>query len=60
MTKFWIYFIRFVIVLVAMLSTIVEDFYVRFIILAGAFSLFEVHDYFARKDNDNTPPIARI
>ena len=60
MNKFWIWFIRLMIVLITMASTTFEDFYVRLTLVFVAFALFEVHDYFTRKDNDNTPPIAGV
>lgn len=56
---FWIYIIRSVIVVLAALSTNIENFCARFLILFVAFALFELHDFFSsKKDEDGTPPIS--
>ena len=61
MNKFWIWFIRLMIVLITMASTTFEDFYVRLTFLFVAFTLFEVNDYFIKKeDNNDSPPIAKV
>ncbi len=61
MNKFWIWFIRLMIVLITMASTTFEDFYVRLTLIFVAFALFEVSDYFAKKeDNNDSPPIAGV
>ena len=58
-TAFWIYIIRSVIVVLAALSTNIENFWARFLILFVAFALFELHDFFSsKKDEDGTPPIS--
>lgn len=61
MNKFWIWFIRLMIVLIVMASTTFEDFYVRLTLIFVAFALFEVSDYFGKKeDNNDSPPIAGV
>lgn len=56
---FWIYIIRSVIVVLAAVSTNIENFWARFLILFVAFALFELHDFFSsKKDEDGTPPIS--
>ena len=58
---FWIYIIRSVIVILAALSTNIENFWARFLILFVAFALFELHDFFSnKKDEDGTPPISSV
>jgi len=58
---FWTYITRLVILVLAALSTDVENFWVRFLLLFVAFALFELNDFFvSKKDNDGTPPIASI
>lgn len=61
MNKFWIWFIRLMIVLITMASTTFEDFYIRLTLIFVAFALFEVSDYFVKKeDNNDSPPIAGV
>lgn len=58
---FWTYITRLVILVLAAISTDVENFWVRFLLLFIAFALFELNDFFAsKKDDDGTPPIASI
>ena len=58
---FWIYITRLVILVLAAVSTNIENFWVRFLILFVAFGLFELHDFFSsKKDEDGTPPIANV
>ena len=58
---FWIYIIRSVIVVLVALSTNIENFWARFLILFVAFALVELHDFFSsKKDEDGTPPIANV
>lgn len=58
---FWTYITRLVILILAALSTDVENFWVRFLLLFVAFALFELNDFFvSKKDDDGTPPIASI
>ena len=46
---FWIYITRLVILVLAAVSTNIENFWVRFLILFVAFALFELHDFFSNK-----------
>ena len=58
---FWTYITRLVILVLAALSTNIENFWARFLILFVAFGLFERHDFFSsKKDEDGTPPIANV
>jgi len=58
---FWTYITRLVILVLAAISTDVENFWVRFLLLFVAFALFELNDFFvSKKDDDGTPPIASI
>lgn len=58
---FWTYITRLVILVLAAISTDIENFWVRFILLFVAFALFELNDFFvSKKDDDGTPPIASI
>ena len=58
---FWTYITRLVILVLAALSTNIENFWARFLILFVAFALFELHDFFnSKKDEDGTPPIANV
>lgn len=58
---FWTYITRLVILILAAISTDIENFWVRFLLLFIAFALFELNDFFvSKKDNDGTPPIASI
>lgn len=58
---FWTYITRLVILILAAISTDIENFWVRFIILFIAFALFELNDFFvSKKDDDGTPPIASV
>jgi len=58
---FWTYITRLVILVLAAISTDVENFWVRFLLLFIAFALFELNDFFvSKKDDDGTPPIASI
>lgn len=58
---FWTYITRLVILILAAISTDVENFWVRFLLLFIAFALFELNDFFvSKKDDDGTPPIASI
>lgn len=58
---FWTYITRLVILVLAAISTDVENFWVRFFLLFVAFALFELNDFFVSKnDDDGTPPIASI
>lgn len=56
---FWTYITRLVILVLAALSTNIENFWARFLILFVAFALFELHDFFSsKKDEDGAPPIS--
>lgn len=58
---FWTYITRLVILVLAAVSAEVDYFWLRFSLLFVAFALFELNDFFvSKKDNDGTPPIARI
>lgn len=58
---FWTYITRLVILILAAISTDIENFWVRFLLLFIAFALFELNDFFvSKKDDDGTPPIASI
>ena len=58
---FWTYITRLVILVLAALSTNIENFWARFLILFVAFALFELHDFFSStKDEGGTPPIANV
>ena len=58
---FWTYITRLVILVLAALSTNIENFWARFLILFIAFALFELHYFFSsKKDEDGTPPIANV
>lgn len=58
---FWTYITRLVILVLAAISTDVDNFWVRFTLLFVAFVLFELNDFFvSKKDDDGTPPIASI
>ena len=58
---FWTYITRLVILVLAALSTNIENFWARFLILFIAFALFELHDFFSsKKYEDGTPPIANV
>lgn len=58
---FWTYITRLVILVLAAISTDVDNFWVRFLLLFVAFALFELNDFFvSKKDNDGTPPIANV
>ena len=58
---FWTYITRLVILVLAALSTNIENFWARFLILFIAFALFELHDFFSsKKGEDGTPPIANV
>ena len=59
---FWTYITRLVILVLAAISTDVDNFWVRFLLLFVAFALFELNDFFvSKKDNDDgTPPIANV
>ena len=59
---FWTYITRLVILVLAAISTDVDNFWVRFLLLFVAFALFELNDFFvSKKDNDDgTPPISTI
>ena len=58
---FWTYITRLVILVLAALSTNIENFWARFLILFVAFALFEINDFFVNKKNDDgTPPIANV
>lgn len=56
--SFWIYITRIVILILATISGEVsnENFWLRFALIFVAFMLFDVHDSFsAKKDNDIKP-----
>ena len=56
---FWVYLTRLVILVLAAISTDIENFWVRFLLLFVAFALFEINDFFVnKKDDDGTPPIS--
>lgn len=56
---FWVYITRLVILILAAISTDIENFWVRFLLLFVAFALFEINDFFVnKKDDDGTPPIS--
>lgn len=58
---FWTYITRLVILVLAAISTDIENFWVRFLLLFISFALFELNDFFvSKKDDDGTPPIASI
>ena len=59
---FWTYITRLVILVLAAISTDVDNFWVRFLLLFVAFALFELNDFFvSKKDNDGgIPPIANV
>ena len=59
---FWTYITRLVILVLAAISTDVDNFWVRFLLLFVAFALFELNDFFvSNKDNDGgIPPIANV
>ena len=59
---FWTYITILVILLLAAISTDVDNFWVRFLLLFVAFALFELNDFFvSKKDNDvGIPPIANV
>ena len=56
---FWVYITRLVILILAAISTDIENFWVRFLLLFVAFALFEINDFFVNKKDDNgEPPIS--
>lgn len=56
---FWVYITRLVILVLAAISTDIENFWVRFLLLFVAFALFEINDFFVNKKNDDgEPPIS--
>lgn len=58
---FWTYITRLVILVLAAISTDIENFWIRFLLLFVAFALFELNDFFvSKKDDDGTPPIASV
>ena len=55
---FWVYLTRLVILVLAAISTDIENFWVRFLLLFVAFALFEINDFFVNKKDDGEPPIS--
>ena len=55
---FWVYLTRLVILVLAAISTDIENFWVRFLLLFVAFALFEINDFFVNKKDDWEPPIS--
>ena len=56
---FWVYITRLVILVLAAISTDIENFWARFLLLFVAFALFEINDFFVnKKDDDGEPPIS--
>ena len=56
---FWVYITRLVILVLAAISTNIENFWVRFLLLFVASALFEINDFFVnKKDDDGPPPIS--
>ena len=56
---FWVYITRLVILVLAAISTDIENFWARFLLLFVAFALFEINDFFVnKKDDDGAPPIS--